>query len=149
MSIQIHGGLGYIEESGVSQPLRDVRVAAIYEGTTSIQAHDLVDRKLMRDGGASLRAWLSQVHATLNQLGETRAPELAAIGARLRTATEALQAASAAVLANYRERPIEVLAGSVPLLSPVRRGAGRLADGARRAGGPSRTCARPRPRSIP
>jgi len=116
MSIQVHGGLGYIEESGVSQPLRDVRVAAIYEGTTSIQAHDLVDRKLVRDGGAALRTWLAQVHATLNQLNETKAPELAEIGGRLRAATEAMQSACDQVFANYRERPIEVLAGSVPLL---------------------------------
>jgi len=116
MSIQIHGGLGYIEDSGVSQPLRDVRVAAIYEGTTSIQAHDLVDRKLMRDGGAALRTWLSQLHATLNQLDEAKSSELAAIGQRLRVATHALQTACDTVFANYQTRPIEVLAGSVPLL---------------------------------
>jgi alkylation response protein AidB-like acyl-CoA dehydrogenase len=116
MSIQIHGGLGYIEESGVSQPLRDVRVSAIYEGTTSIQAHDLVDRKLVRDGGAALRAWLSQLHATLNRLDASDAPDLVDIGVRLRKATQALQAACDAVFANYRARPIEVLAGSVPLL---------------------------------
>lgn len=115
-SIQVHGGLGYIEESGVSQPLRDVRVSTIYEGTTSIQAHDLVERKLVRDGGAALRAWLSQVHLTLNLLGQAEGDDLASIEFNLSSAVESLQAAAEWALANYRERPLEVLAGSVPLL---------------------------------
>jgi len=116
MSIQVHGGLGYIEESGVSQPLRDVRIAAIYEGTTSIQAHDLVERKLVRDGGEALRALLSQMHLTLGQLGDSGDESLQAIGANLRRAVESLQAGSDWALAQYAQRPLEVLAGSVPLL---------------------------------
>ena len=115
-SIQVHGGLGYIEESGVSQALRDVRVAAIYEGTTSIQAHDLVERKLVRDGGEALRVWLAQVHGTLAQLASAQDAELARIALRLRHGVEALQAACDAAIANYAARPLEVLAGSVPLL---------------------------------
>lgn len=115
-SIQVHGGLGYIEESGASQPLRDVRVAAIYEGTTSVQAHDLVERKLARDGGAALRAWLSQIHLVLHRLDDAANGELRDIAFNLREAVAALQEASNWAIANYPERPLEVLAGSVPLL---------------------------------
>jgi 3-(methylthio)propanoyl-CoA dehydrogenase len=115
-SIQVHGGLGYIEESGVTQPLRDVRVATLYEGTTGIQAHDLIERKLVRDGGTALRAWLQQVHATANQLDESRTSELQAIHLPLRHAIQALQSATDFVFEHYERRPLEVLAGSVPLL---------------------------------
>jgi len=115
-SIQVHGGLGYIEESGASQPFRDLRVATIYEGTTSIQAHDLVERKLVRDGGAAMRAWLSQIHLTLQQLRHVQGSALGDIESGLRQAVEGLQEASEWVLANYSQRPLEVLGGSVPLL---------------------------------
>ncbi len=114
-SIQVHGGLGYIEESGVSQPLRDVRVATIYEGTTSIQGHDLVERKLVRDGGAALRAWLEQVHSTLRHLRQ-EGLALADIESALRRAVDALQEATGWALAQYSQQPLQVLAGSVPLL---------------------------------
>jgi len=116
MSIQVHGGMGYILESGVSQPLRDVRISAIYEGTTAIQAHDLVERKLVRDGGAALRAWQAQIHQTLAQLNESNDADLREIGTRLRRAVEAMKEGSDWALANFGQRPLEVLAGSVPLL---------------------------------
>ncbi|MCK6401351.1 MAG: acyl-CoA dehydrogenase [Sphaerotilus natans subsp. sulfidivorans] len=116
MSIQVHGGVGYVEESGVSQPLRDVRVATIYEGTTSIQAHDLVERKLVRDGGAALREWLARVHGTLQRLDAVDAPELVPVRERLCTAVAALQRGCEHVFANFATRPASVLGGSVPLL---------------------------------
>lgn len=115
-SIQVHGGAGYIEDHGATQPLRDVRITTIYEGTTSIQAHDLVERKLVRDGGTAFRAWLSQVNATLYQLDAHRQGELTTIARKLRNGVEALQEATESVLMRYRERPLEVLGGSVPLL---------------------------------
>jgi 3-(methylthio)propanoyl-CoA dehydrogenase len=115
-SIQIHGGLGYIEESGVSQPLRDVRVAAIYEGTTSIQAQDLVDRKLVRDGGAAFRAWLTEAHLVLGRLEGRDLGDGRDIEHGLRKGVEALQAAADWAIANYAQQPALVLAGSVPLL---------------------------------
>lgn len=114
--IQVHGGLGYIEESGASQPLRDVRVAAIYEGTTSIQAHDLIERKLVRDGGTAMRALLSQMHLTLQQLLQVEGGALADIEGGLRQALEALQDASEWALAKYAQQPLVVLGGSVPFL---------------------------------
>jgi len=115
-SIQVHGGLGYIEESGASQPLRDVRVSAIYEGTTAIQAQDLVDRKLVRDGGAAFRAWLSKVHLTLGQLEGRDLGDGGDIEHGLRKGVEALQAAADWAMAHYGQQPAQVLAGSVPLL---------------------------------
>lgn len=115
-SIQVHGGAGYVEEHGVTQPLRDVRITSIYEGTTSIQAQDLVDRKLVRDGGAAFRAWAAQVEHVLHQLEVETRPELQIIANKLRSSLVALQAAVEMVHTNYRERPLEVLGGSVPLL---------------------------------
>lgn len=115
-SIQVHGGAGYIEGRGVTQPFRDVRVTTIYEGTTSIQARDLVERKLMRDGGAALRAWMSQVDHCLQQLERTANTELKDIGIKLRTALDSLGRAANWALVTYRQRPLQVLGGSVPLL---------------------------------
>jgi 3-(methylthio)propanoyl-CoA dehydrogenase len=115
-SIQVHGGIGYIEESGVSQPLRDVRITAIYEGTTSIQAHDLVERKLVRDGGEALRAWLSQVDQTLVQLAASDNAALRTINSSLRAGAQSLRQSAAWAIKNYPSQPLEVLAGSVLLL---------------------------------
>jgi alkylation response protein AidB-like acyl-CoA dehydrogenase len=67
--VQVHGGMGYIEETGAAQILRDVRITAIYEGTTAIQANDLVGRKLARDGGASMSALLDEIEAELKAAG--------------------------------------------------------------------------------
>lgn len=115
-SIQIHGGAGYIDDHGATQSLRDVRITAIYEGTTSIQGIDLVDRKLVRDGGEAFRAWLAQVDVTLNQLDAKQHSELSSIAQKLRESVAALQQAAGYALSRYREKPLEVLAGSVPLL---------------------------------
>ena len=59
--MQVHGGMGFIEETGAAQYLRDARIITIYEGTTGIQANDLVGRKIARDGGATAKAWLGEV----------------------------------------------------------------------------------------
>jgi hypothetical protein len=115
-SIQVHGGAGYVDDHGATQPLRDVRIAAIYEGTTSIQAHDLVERKIVRDGGAALRSWFAQVNETLLQLDATRQSDLMTMARYLRTSIAALQEATDRVLTRFADRPLEVLAGSVPLL---------------------------------
>lgn len=116
MAIQVYGGMGYVLESGASQPMRDVRICAIYEGTTSIQAHDFVERKLVRDGGSALRAWLAQVQATLNCLVECESKDVAEMQSNLRNGVESLREAAEWALANYPQRPLEVLGGSVSLL---------------------------------
>jgi 3-(methylthio)propanoyl-CoA dehydrogenase len=114
--IQVHGGAGYLDDHGATQPLRDVRITSIYEGTTSIQAHDLIERKLVRDGGAAYRAWLPKAELAITQLVESESPELSDIGRGLQRAIEALTKAVEHAIASFPSLPSEVLAGSVPLL---------------------------------
>src|SRR5579859_1879674 len=78
--VQVHGGMGFIEETGAAQHYRDVRITAIYEGTTAIQANDLINRKLGRDQGAVARAVLAEVKAQAIKLKGSSRPELALIG---------------------------------------------------------------------
>jgi acyl-CoA dehydrogenase len=73
LAIQVHGGMGFIEETGVAQTLRDARIAAIYEGTTAIQANDLLGRKLVRDRGAAMASLLRDTLRELNDLRGTDA----------------------------------------------------------------------------
>jgi len=75
LGIQIHGGMGYIEETGVAQYYRDARITSIYEGTTGIQANDLLGRKLVRDHGSGFQALMNEMHATL-EIAKAVLPEL-------------------------------------------------------------------------
>jgi hypothetical protein len=72
--VQVHGGMGFIEETGAAQHYRDAKILTIYEGTTAIQANDLVGRKTVRDGGAVAKGIIAQVRATEAQLAASRAP---------------------------------------------------------------------------
>jgi hypothetical protein len=101
IGIQVHGGMGYIEETGAAQTLRDVRITAIYEGTTGIQSNDLIGRTFGRDRGAALRALLDEMQASLDALdtahpiaARSREAALDAV-ARLRHTADALLAALA------------------------------------------------------
>lgn len=114
-NIQVHGGMGYILESGASQPLRDILICPIYEGTTAIQANDFIARKIVRDGGAALHSWLLRTKETLAAL-ESAGGELAGIERELRQAVSALEQATAWVIAEYPARMLEVLACAVPFL---------------------------------
>jgi len=100
LGVQVHGGMGYVEETGAAQYLRDVRIAAIYEGTNGIQAQDLVARKLCRDGGAAMEALLGEMDGTVGAC----AGELADIGDRLRRAIADLRETTAAIIADYADR---------------------------------------------
>ncbi len=80
--VQVHGGMGFIEETGAAQYYRDARILTIYEGTTAIQANDLVGRKTVRDGGATAQAILAQVRQTEAELAAAASADLAAIHAR-------------------------------------------------------------------
>jgi alkylation response protein AidB-like acyl-CoA dehydrogenase len=107
LGVQVHGGMGYIEETGIAQTLRDARITAIYEGTTAIQANDLLGRKLARDRGAAMAALLDEAEAELagyasalpaGEAGAALAATLAAAReglALLRAANSALQAQAA------------------------------------------------------
>lgn len=78
LGVQIHGGMGYVEETGAAQFMRDARIITIYEGTTGIQALDLIGRKILRDGGKELMAVIAEVQNTVNEL-EQNHPQLSAI----------------------------------------------------------------------
>jgi hypothetical protein len=88
--------MGFIEETGAAQHYRDARITAIYEGTTGIQANDLVGRKILRDQGAALGSYLDEVLATAEQLEGDAA--LASIGAKLKAAADNLQSAARFIL---------------------------------------------------
>jgi len=113
--VQVHGGMGYVEETGAAQFLRDVRIASIYEGTTGIQANDLIGRKLARDGGLAMSALIRDL---LTQLNAANATSAAARAART-AATEGLAAlgdATADVLRMHADAPAQAQAVAVPYL---------------------------------
>jgi hypothetical protein len=115
--VQVHGGMGFIEETGAAQHYRDAKILTIYEGTTAIQANDLVGRKTVRDGGAVAKAILAQVRATEAQLAESQDAayfaDLAAIRAQLVAGSAALEAVVDYVVANAKSDVRAVFAGSV------------------------------------
>ena len=113
--VQVHGGMGFIEETGAAQFYRDARILTIYEGTTAIQANDLVGRKTSRDGGATARAFISQMRATAAELA-AGAGDLPAIGQRLAAAVDAYESVVDYVVAQYKSDIRAVFAGSVPYL---------------------------------
>jgi len=115
--VQVHGGMGFIEETGAAQHYRDAKILTIYEGTTAIQANDLVGRKTVRDGGAVAKAILAQVRATEAQLADVQDAayfaDLAAIRTQLMAGSAALEAVVDYVVANTKGDPRAVFAGSV------------------------------------
>jgi 3-(methylthio)propanoyl-CoA dehydrogenase len=114
LAIQIHGGMGFIEETGVAQLYRDARITPIYEGTTGIQANDLVGRKIARDGGRTAQALIED----MRKLGTAVAKE-ASLGGAARVfaaAIDALESAARYVVASYGKDVRGVSAGAVPLL---------------------------------
>ncbi len=114
--LQVHGGMGFIEETGAAQFYRDARILTIYEGTTAIQANDLIGRKTVRDGGANAHVIIAAARATAQQLSSATSSDLIAIGARLLIATEALDAVVSFIVLNIKNDIKEVFAGSVPYL---------------------------------
>jgi hypothetical protein len=114
--IQVHGGNGYIEEAGAAQHLRDARILAIYEGTTGIQANDLIGRKVLRDGGRAMHALVAEIGGVAETLERAASPDLAVIGQRLREGARALDDAVDWILATGASGLPAVLAGAVPFL---------------------------------
>ena len=114
--IQVHGGMGFIEETGAAQYLRDARIATIYEGTTGIQANDLIGRKLAREGGATAKAVIGMIRAVESELAEAGVAELTAIGESLERGTSALAECTDWISANYKADIRAVHAGAVPFL---------------------------------
>jgi 3-(methylthio)propanoyl-CoA dehydrogenase len=111
--VQVHGGMGFIEETGAAQHYRDAKILTIYEGTTAIQANDLIGRKTMRDGGAVAKGLIAAVRATAAQLQATDQTDLVAIASQLGQGATALEQVVEFVLANGKTGVKAVFAGSV------------------------------------
>ncbi|MCK6390833.1 MAG: acyl-CoA dehydrogenase, partial [Azonexus sp.] len=113
LGVQVHGGMGYIEETGAAQHLRDARITAIYEGTTAIQANDLVGRKIAREKGATMFALIARMRDDAKLL----TGELSVIGERQVRALAALEQAVVWIVDQFSADPKAVHAGAVPFLN--------------------------------
>jgi len=116
LGVQVHGGMGFIEETGAAQHYRDARIITIYEGTTGIQANDLIGRKTARDGGKAAHLVAAQIDKVAAKLASNADPSLNAIGLRLAAATAALQTAIDWIVQTFGTNPRAAHASSVPYL---------------------------------
>ena len=116
LGVQVHGGMGFIEETGAAQYLRDAKILSIYEGTTAIQANDLVGRKTLRDAGATAKAIARQIVVTETELTKSGSDDAVAVAKRLKTARTAFLDVVAYVINHAKNQPNAVFAGSVPYL---------------------------------
>jgi alkylation response protein AidB-like acyl-CoA dehydrogenase len=116
LGIQVHGGMGFVEETGAAQYYRDARILPIYEGTNGIQAIDLVTRKLPLEGGAVVGAYIGELAETAMLLKASNRPEFGRMGERLGDAVAALAEATRWMGGALRENPEAAIAGSAPYL---------------------------------
>jgi acyl-CoA dehydrogenase len=116
LGVQVHGGMGYIEETGAAHHYRDARIAPIYEGTNGIQAIDLVTRKLPLAGGATARQCIGDIRRTVAAVDAVNDPAYGWTGVRLRDAVDSLERATAWLLAHLADDPGAALAGATPYL---------------------------------
>ena len=116
LGVQVHGGMGYIEETGAAQFFRDARIAPIYEGTNGIQAIDLVTRKLPLAGGATVKAHCDELRGIVTALNASNDPAFGWAAVRLGDAVESLSRATAWLLAKIEKEPDAALAGASPYL---------------------------------
>ncbi|MEQ8602128.1 MAG: acyl-CoA dehydrogenase [Marivibrio sp.] len=105
IGLQVHGGMGFIEETGAAQHYRDSRILPIYEGTNGIQANDLVGRKLIRDGGEGVSEYVDELHALINQLNERGGDDMAVIRRQFANAVDALDNATGYILDHAADDP--------------------------------------------
>jgi 3-(methylsulfanyl)propanoyl-CoA dehydrogenase len=114
LGVQVHGGMGFIEETGAAQHYRDARIAAIYEGTNGIQAIDLVTRKLPMDGGKVVAAYIDELRTSVAAVKASNAPAFGETAARLGEAVDSFERATRWLLA--QTSPDTALAGATPYL---------------------------------
>lgn len=119
LGVQVHGGTGFIEETGAAQYVRDARILTIYEGTNGIQAADLVMRKLGADKGAAMNEWLDELSEIVAKVEASNDPAFGTTGTRLREALNAVQRASKWLLEKIPSAPNDALAGATPYLRLV------------------------------
>jgi alkylation response protein AidB-like acyl-CoA dehydrogenase len=116
LGVQVHGGMGFIEETGAAQYMRDSKILTIYEGTTAIQANDFVGRKTARDGGATARAIVARIEATEQALAASPNADAQVFAKRLTAARLAFLDTVTFIAGNTKTSPNEAFAGSVPYL---------------------------------
>jgi len=116
LGVQVHGGMGYIEETGAAQHYRDARIAQIYEGTNGIQAIDLVTRKLPLSGGQTIRAFLCEIRSVVDALNASNDPAFGSTGPRLDEALQCLERTTEWLLAELDNNADRALAGATPYL---------------------------------
>ena len=116
LGVQIHGGMGFIEETGAAQHLRDARITTIYEGTTGIQAGDLVGRKIAREGGVTVKGWLELLKGFDAQLAKSGHAHVKVIRQRLSEGAKAVAESVDFILSAASKDPNAAFAGAVPFL---------------------------------
>src|SRR5690606_6867336 len=116
LGVQVHGGMGFIEETGAAQYYRDAKILTIYEGTTAIQANDLVGRKTARDGGQTAQGIAAQIEKTEGELAKRDSADARAVAKRLAAARQAFLDVVAFIAREAKGSPNAVFAGSVPYL---------------------------------
>ena len=114
LGVQVHGGMGFVEETGAAQYLRDARITTIYEGTTGIQAMDLVGRKIAREGGATAKAWLGELKAFDAELARSGNADIQSLRAQLAAGAQALGDCVQFIVSE--KNPLAAFAGAVPFL---------------------------------
>jgi alkylation response protein AidB-like acyl-CoA dehydrogenase len=116
LGVQVHGGMGYIEETGAAQHLRDARITTIYEGTTGIQAGDLLGRKIIRDDGQEARRLLLEIQACADECQKNGNANVQMIGTELKQSIQFLEKALNWLIKTHAHHPQATLAGAYPLL---------------------------------
>ena len=116
LGVQVHGGMGFIEETGAAQFMRDTRITTIYEGTTGIQANDLIGRKIAREGGVTLKVLIARMQATQTELAAIDDPDCKAIATALAAGIEAVADSGDYIVEHYAANVREVAAGASPFL---------------------------------
>lgn len=116
LGVQVHGGMGFIEETGAAQHYRDARITPIYEGTTAIQSNDLIGRKIARNGGVIARGLIEEMRLAAEKLRAQPGEEFGVLARRLGAGIDALEKGVGYILETYGANPKAAHAVSVPLL---------------------------------
>jgi alkylation response protein AidB-like acyl-CoA dehydrogenase len=116
LGVQVHGGMGFVEETGAAQHFRDARIAPIYEGTNGIQAIDLVTRKLPQSGGEAVRDCLGDLRRTVAAVSAVNDPAFGTTGQKLGEAVDSLERATTWLMGKLDKEPDQALAGATPYL---------------------------------
>src|SRR6267142_212509 len=116
LGVQVHGGMGFVEETGAAQYLRDARITTIYEGTTGIQAMDLVGRKIAREGGETAKQWLAELKRFEAELARSKHPDVQSFRNQFAPGAQAVADCVEFIVASSAKDPRPAFAGAVPFL---------------------------------